>query len=131
MPRQGMIVVRLDHTPRRANYGRGGEWAKRVTGVDRSKRSGYALCGDFLPTGESEVAVGSVIAVLRREGTLEVYCARPSGPVQEGKYEWPARIISALDKIEELLGRGERASPLASFTDQQLLDELRFRGYRV
>lgn len=41
-----------------------GGWAKLVTGIDRSKKGGYAVLGGFLPLGaQSDVPDGSIVVL--------------------------------------------------------------------
>lgn len=113
-----------------------GDWAKIVSKLDRTQKAGYAIDGEFWGHGEErDVAVGTIVVKCkkrRRSATLSIMQVTADGELEAvDHYEWPQEQLSALDKIEELLNQHERMSPLAGFDDEQLLDELRARGYRL
>lgn len=64
-----MNTVRVVLEVTLASGGRRGWW-KRVTGVDRTKKHGYSLQGEFLREGEHDLPLGSIVVEQYPTGTL-------------------------------------------------------------
>jgi hypothetical protein len=118
-------------------------WAKFIDKVDESKSNGYAFVGDFVGEGTVEVEVkprlflvmaesGStkyhyayyVVVKMNADGTLE-----PTDIATDGRTAgWALRIREQVAQALLALD-GEQVSPLAPYSDGELLDELIRRGY--
>ncbi|HEX2370146.1 MAG TPA: hypothetical protein VHM94_13025 [Acidimicrobiia bacterium] len=121
-------------------------WAKVVTNVDGSRRSGWAFEGDFVATGGvQDVPAGSVLLVYGERGSranpqieARVYRANSDGTLTlEAGAKGRAWARTLRDPVSRLI---EGAPPpeerpwsieLAGFSEAALVDELERRGRRV
>lgn len=124
-------------------------WAKRVTGIDRSKKGGWSILGDFLGEGEADFHVGDVIVTMapcgsakysRKEVIVEIVqpdglqTVRGVGCGSDGYFDLHKKLPSLLDCIEvamDLRPEATGADPFAPFTTEELVEELRRRGIEV
>ncbi len=124
-------------------------WRKLLTHVDKNQSNGFAFIGDWLRAGErAEIEVGSLILAYDVVGSYKNWC-----PVVrvlkvgvetdlEEVYRWEGDFrerswaLAVRDDIAAILAeaQGQEApeeSPLAGFSDEELIAELERRGYAV
>lgn len=123
-------------------------WRKLLTQVDKTKANGYAFAGEWLRAGErEELEVGSFILCYDEAGSMknwypvvrlykvlendldEVYCWE--GNVRERNWALAVRDNIAAILAEAQGQEPEEGSSLASISDEELIAELRRRGYTV
>ena len=127
--------------------GRRQGWCKLVTGIDRSKRGGWAILGDFLNEGETDLKVGAVIATMAPVGSAKnggkeviveivqpdgLETVRGEGCASDGYFDLWKKLPTLLDCIEvamTLRPEGTSGDPFAPFTDEELAAELQRRGH--
>ena len=110
------------------------EWAKLVTGVDETKSNGYSLIGRFLTTNiELELPVGSIIVKCVPTGSVkhsgkqgELYKLTEDGLELLYKADWKKNFLSFRDEIVKSIN--EKINPLAPYSDEELLNELKRRN---
>ncbi|OQC75350.1 MAG: hypothetical protein BWX44_00081 [Spirochaetes bacterium ADurb.Bin001] len=123
-------------------------WRKLLAGVDKEKANGYAFVGEWLRTGErAELEVGSFILCYDEPGSMKNWypVVRLLKVVENGLeevYRWEGDVrerswaLAVRDDIATILAEAqgqepEEGSPLASISDEELIAELRRRGYTV
>ena len=123
-------------------------WRKLLAEVDREQSNGYAFIGEWLREGErAEVEIGSLILCYDETGSrkyrrpeVRVFKVVESG--LEEVYHWEGNFgerswaLAVRDDIADILteARGqepEEGSLLANISDEELIAELRRRGYAV
>ena len=124
-------------------------WRKHLESVDKTRTNGYAFVGDWLRAGErEELEVGSFILCYDEPGSMknwypvvrlfkvgiendldEVY--RWEGDFRERSWALAVRDDIAAILAEAQGQEPEEESPLAGFSDQELIAELERRGYAV
>ena len=111
-------------------------YARLITGIKPGVENGFAFEGRFLREGEHDLPPGAVVLVREEKGSWKYH--RPlatlfkvtTGGLQEvGKFYYDTQFISLRDKILELLE--QQPNPFSSFTDEELIAELKRRGYRT
>lgn len=117
------------------NFYNGG-WVKKVTGVDASKPNGYCFEGDFVNNstrGLAECSDGLYLVCSiqgsRKNQRKEVAAYRITGEQVERVSDWVQGNDWALKiraKVAELLD--SKPNPLAGYSTEELLAELRSRG---
>lgn len=118
------------------NFYNGG-WVKEVTGVDTSKSNGYAFEGDFVNYAAkgSQVECGDGLYLVcsiegsRKNQRKEVAAYRITGEQVEKVTDWVTGNDWALKlraEVAELLG--DKPNPLAGYSTEELLAEIRSRG---
>lgn len=128
--------------------GRKKTWRKLLTGVDKTKTNGYAFIGEWLREGErAELKIGSFILCYDEDGSLKHWypVVRLFKVVEDGLeevYRWEGRTherswaLAVRDEIAAILAEAEgwepeEISPLANISDDELIAELKRRGYIV
>ena len=125
--------------------GRRRGWFRHVTDVDQSKTNGYAFEGNFLGDGkEHDLPIGAVVVEKAPAGSVKngyweahIHIVRPDGlekVTADDDYDWVEDFLSFRDKVAEYVNEQNQEgspSPIASATDEELLTELRARGYRI
>ena len=123
-------------------------WRKLLTQVDKTKANGFAFIGDWLRAGErAELEVGSFILCYDEPGSMKNWypVVRLHKVVENGLEEvycWEGNVrerswaLAVRDEIAAILAEAqgqepEEGSPLASISDEELIAELRRRGYTV
>ncbi len=125
-------------------------WRKLLTQVDKTKTNGYAFIGDWLRAGErAELEVGSFILCYDEAGSMRNWC-----PVVrlfkvgvendlEEVFHWEGKThernwaLAVRDDIAAILAeaQGQKpeggGNPLTRFSDEELIAELKRRGYTV
>ena len=118
-----------------------GGWVKKVTSVDKTKSNGYAFDGEFVnpKDGLSECGNGYYIICSvegsRKSQVKMVAVFEINGDTVEKVIDWVEGNDWALkirDKVAELLEAPKpEVNPLAAYSTEQLLAELRRRGIEV
>ena len=128
--------------------GRKKTWRKLLTQVDKTKANGYAFIGEWLRAGErAELKVGSFILCYDEAGSMKnwypvVRLFKVLENDLEEVFRWEGRVreyswaLAVRDDIAAILAeaQGQEApeeSPLAGFSDEELIAELEWRGYAV
>jgi hypothetical protein len=129
--------------------GRREGWWKRVSSINREKNGGWAIDGTFLNNGEQDIPIGAVLVCMDPRGSarhswkgVSVHLVTPEGLElikgngcdEHGDFNLRTQCPSLLDCIElamDLRRPDEDDSPLAAFTNQELLAELARRGVQV
>ncbi len=123
-------------------------WRKFLTQVDKTKANGYAFIGNWLRAGErAELEVGSLILCYDEAGSMKnwypvVRLFKVLENDLEEVFRWEGRVresswaLAVRDEIAAILAEAqgqepEEGSPLASISDEELIAELRRRGYTV
>lgn len=123
-------------------------WRKVLTHVDKELSNGFAFIGDWLRAGErAEIEIGSLILAYDVVGSRKNW--RPVVRVLkvgvetdlEEVYRWEGDFrerswaLAVRDDIAAILaeeqGQQPEESPLAGFSDEELIAELERRGYTV
>ena len=122
-------------------------WRKLLTKVDREQSNGYAFVGEWLKAGErAELEVGSFILCYDEAGSMKNwypvvrmfkvgvendldYVYRWEGNIRERSWALAVRDEIAAILAEAQGQEPEEGSPLASISDEELIAELRRRGY--
>ena len=131
------MIITVPHAEKWARK----SWAKVLTHVDVEKTNGFAFEGDWLAVGRKvEVPVGAIILVHSDTGNPSapfsvVKLFRVSG---SGDFELLAEasgrdwVLELRDKAAALVNAQDKElNALAGFTDDELINELRRRGYSV
>jgi len=127
--------------------GRHKAWRKLLTQVDREQSSGYAFVGEWLRAGElAELEVGSFILCYDEAGSMKnwypVVRLLQIGVENdlEEVFRWEGNVrerswaLAVRDNIAAILAEAQRQepeSPLAKYSTEELIAELRRRGYTV
>jgi len=123
-------------------------WRKLLTQVDKEQSNGYAFIGEWLRAGErAELEVGSFIICYDEVGSRKYTCpvVRLFKVVEndleevfrwEGRYGERSWALAVRDDIAAILAEAqgqesEEGSPLANISDEELIAELKRRGYTV
>lgn len=123
-------------------------WRKLLENVDKERANGYAFVGEWLKAGErAELEVGSFILCYDEAGSMKNWypVVRLFKVLENGleeAYRWEGDIrerswaLAVRDEISVILAEAqgqepEEGSPLASISDEELIAELRRRGYTV
>ena len=123
-------------------------WRKLLEKVDKEKANGYAFVGEWLKAGErAELEVGSFILCYDEAGSMKNWypVVRLFKVLENGleyAYRWEGSIrerswaLAVRDEIAAILAEAqgqepEEGSPLASISDEELIAEIRRRGYTV
>ena len=124
-------------------------WRKLLTKVDREQSNGYAFVGEWLKAGErAEMEIGSFILCYDEAGSMKNwypvvrmfkvgvendldYVYRWEGNIRERSWALAVRDEIAAILAEAQGQEPEEGSPLASISDEELIAELRRRGYTV
>jgi len=128
---------------------RGKTWRKLLTQVDKNQPNGFAFIGEWLRAGErAELEVGSFILCYDEAGSMKnwhpvvrLFKVGVENDLDE-VFRWEGNVrernwaLAVRDEIAAILaeaqGQGpEEGSPLASISDEELIAELRRRGYTV
>ena len=122
-----------------ASFVRGG-WVKEVVGVDDTQRGGYAFVGDFVngaTKGLSECKDGYYLVCTvggsRKHPVKFVSLWKVSGDKVERKTGWAAGDDWALQlrvTVKEIIEQPKEDNPLAEYSTERLLAELRRRGVK-
>jgi len=91
--------------------GRRTGWAKLVTGVDRTKKGGYAILGGFIDEGEVDLDANSILVRMIPEGSvkhaskeIQVQRVTDAGLTDiDGTYNLRTELPSLLDVIEQAM----------------------------
>jgi hypothetical protein len=124
-------------------------WRKLLEKVDKEKANGYAFVGEWLKAGErAELEVGSFILCYDEAGSMKnwypvvrMFKVGVENDLDE-VYRWEGNIrerswaLAVRDEIAAILAEAqgqepEEGSPLASISDEELIAEIRRRGYTV
>ncbi len=123
-------------------------WRKHLEGVDTEKTNGYAFIGNWLRAGErAELEVGSFILCYDEDGSMKHWypVVRLFKVVENGLeevYHWKGDprerswALAVRDEIAAILAEAQGQEPeevnmLASISDEELIAELKRRGYTV
>ncbi len=124
-------------------------WRKLLEKVDKEKANGYAFVGEWLKAGErAELEVGSFILCYDEAGSMKnwypvvrmfkVGVENDLDEVDrwEGNIRERSWALAVRDEIAAILAEAqgqepEEGSPLASISDEELIAEIRRRGYTV
>jgi len=121
-------------------------WRKHLKSVDKTRTNGYAFVGEWLRAGErEELEVGSFILCYDEPGSmknwypvvrlLKVGMENDLDEIfrWEGDFRERSWALAVRDDIAAILaeeqGQQPEESPLAGFSDQELIAELERRGY--
>jgi hypothetical protein len=125
------VYVKIGGDPRKGKC-----YAKLVTNVRQEREDGFAFEGRFLREGEHDLPVGAVVLVVEERGSWKhhksvalVYQVTENGLEEKGKYYFRTEFVSLRDKIIELLN--QKPNPLACFSVDELVAELKRRGYEI
>ena len=137
-----MTTIRFRPSAVRSS-GRRESWMKHVTGCDASKTNGYAFDGDFLKASrEVDLPVGAILIRVDPEGSVKnnwqsghVFRLQADGELDElteGNLDWRDDFLTIRDIVfAAISGESEEskepANPLAGFSTEDLLAELRRR----
>jgi len=126
-------------------------WAKLLTSVDKSKSNGFAFQGDWVRPGAVVTAPCAIVRT-RGEGSwrhpestlyLDLITITSDGEAQVEEFTYPYNtaaerreaILAVAEKFEQFARQHLNAeaipNPLAAFRDEDLIAELRRRGYTV
>jgi len=123
-------------------------WRKHLKSVDKTRTNGYAFVGDWLRAGErEELEVGSLILCYDEPGSMKnwypvvrLFKVGVENDLDE-VFHWEGNTrerswaLAVRDDIAAILadvqGQEPEESPLAGFSDQELIAELERRGYTV
>lgn len=122
-------------------------WRKHLERVDKEKTNGYAFVGNWLRAGErEEMEVGSFILCYDEAGSMKnwypvvrVFKVGVENDLDE-VYRWEGVIrerswaLAVRDNIAAILAEAqgqEPESPLAKYSTEELIAELRRRGVNV
>ena len=132
--------------------GRKKTWRKHLESVDKEKANGYAFVGEWLRAGErSELEVGSFILCYDEAGSMKNWypVVRLLKVVENGLdevFHWEGNVrerswaLAVRDDIAAILAEAQGQEPeegslleqrLSSISDEELIAELRRRGYTV
>lgn len=119
-------------------------WAKKLTRIDTTKANGFAFEGDWLQVGrKAELPVGAVVLSFSQAGSRNRPCpiAKIFRVAEDGVEEVLAVqgddwALDLRDKAAELVNApaapaSEPANPLAGFSTEELIAELRRRGVAI
>ena len=116
-------------------------WARHVTSVDTTKTNGFAFDGEWLRVGgKAELPVGAIVLAYSEAGGRRKPCpiAKLFRLAANGDFEVAAEAqgedwaLDLRDKAAALVNQcGKDGNPLAAFTDEELIAELRRRGIAV
>ena len=123
-------------------------WRKVLTHVDKNQSNGFAFIGDWLRAGErAELEIGSIILAYDVVGSrknwrpvvrlLKVGVENDLDEIfrWEGDFRERSWALAVRDDIAAILaeeqGQQPEESPLAGFSDEELIAELERRGYAV
>lgn len=122
-------------------------WRKLLTQVDKTKANGYAFVGEWLRAGErAELEVGSFILCYDEPGSVKnwypvVRMFKVENDLDE-VYRWEGNTrerswaLAVRDNIAAILAEAQGQEPeegslLAGISDEELITELKRRGYTV
>lgn len=112
-------------------------WTKKVSKVNLTKTNGYAFEGKFLESDkEYDLDEGDVLLFLENFGSRAKTSKEASIKiVKNGQletydtYDYSSDFLDLRDKIAELLNqKPNQPNPLARFTDEEILGEVKKRG---
>lgn len=124
-------------------------WRKVLTHVDKNQSNGFAFIGDWLRAGErAELEIGSIILAYDVVGSrknwrpvvrlLKVGMENDLEEIfrWEGDFRERSWALAVRDDIAAILAEAQgqeskEESPLAGFSDEELIAELERRGYAV
>jgi hypothetical protein len=121
-------------------------WAKLVTSVDSSRATGWAFVGEFVADGGiQDLPAGGILLVYGERGgqsnprpEASLYSIGPDATLTlEASATGRAWARTLRDRAQELVGEpnstraGSRAPALRDVSDDELVEELRARGWRV
>lgn len=118
------------------------KWAKTVTAVDTNKSNGYAFQGEFLDLDRKhELEVGTYILQYGEFGDyrrpqINVRLLKVSADGLELVKEWEnvgrSWALECRDEIAQLINSGTTDdNPLAEYSTEELIAELRRRGVNI
>ena len=129
--------------------GRKKTWRKHLESVDKTKANGYAFIGNWLRAGErAELEVGSFILCYDEAGSMKnwypvvrMFKVGVENDLEE-VYRWEGDVnerswaLAARDEIAAILAEAQGQEPeegslLAGISDEELIAELKRRGYTV
>ncbi|MBT9258166.1 MAG: hypothetical protein KM310_00205 [Clostridiales bacterium] len=114
-----------------------GGWIKHVTGLDKTKRNGYSILGQFMRHGKDLYIVGGLYLDCgiggsrrrhRKHYTLFRVVAADKIEILATVGDAPDWAINLWPAIEEALASEPADNPLAVFTTEELMAELKRRG---
>jgi hypothetical protein len=130
--------------------GRRTSWAKPFNSIKQGAKGAQAFYyaaadplmvfgGDYLQDGvETDLPIGTLVIEVVPVGSVkngsqqaQIFRVGPAGlgAVSDVVHDWHRGFLSLRDEALQLLGdEPEPENPLADFSDEQLLDELRRRG---
>lgn len=120
-------------------------WVKWIDRVDMNKTDGYAFEGDFINDGTIEVEIGKPrlllaqatngsakhnypyfrVVLLKEDGILQATEIKTNGE----KPGWALRIRDSVAHLLNELSMMEPVSALSRFSDNELIEELKSRGW--
>ena len=125
-------------------------WRKLLTQVDKTKANGYAFIGNWLRAGErAELEVGSFVLCYDEPGSaknwyplVRLFKIVENENGLEEVYRWKGDTrerswaLAVRDEIAAILAEAqgqepEEENPLAKYSTEELIAELRRRGYTV
>jgi len=122
-------------------------WVKEVRSVDQTKANGYAFLGEWVPDGTVEIDETPRVYLAckttgpRKHATSTYYVLVGRGDQFEftgiettgSAPGWALRIRDQLaDLLDRVCGKDQQvANPLLQLSDEDLVRELRRRGYQV
>ena len=103
-------MIRIHITHSRASGKRRG-WHKHVTGVDTTKRNGYAFDGQFLASGEQDLPLGAIVIEQEPTGSVKnwgkrgiAYEVTPDGLEEFARCDdWTREFLTFRDAVAEAL----------------------------
>jgi len=115
---------------------RGKTWAKVVEHVDTSKTNGFAFEGDFVKLNQLiEIEVPCWLLKFSDEGSVKyhepvvaLYRVNENGKLEEKlRAEGRDWALQLRDRVAELINKEEKVNPLANYSDEELLAEIKRR----
>jgi hypothetical protein len=116
------------------------KWAKVLKSVDQSKSNGYAFQGDFINSGKAELEIGTYILFYGEKGSMKYHDPMVSvQKVTENGLEEMYRkedldrhwALDVRDEIAKIINEMKKESPLAKYSNEELMEEMQNRGYVV
>ena len=130
MENTNLIKVRIEKT---YESGKRKSWHKALISIDDTKKNGYAFLGDFLPEGEKELPLNTVIlevyptgSVARSGQSAILSLVQADGSLLEQcDLDWRKENISIKNMAKELLK--QKINPLANYSIAELRAEINRR----
>lgn len=109
-------------------------WYKAIESVDQTKTNGYCFDGEFVKADiEIEYPEGTIIIECRPTGSVKnggklgvIHTVTSKGLEEIAEFDYKRNFLSFRDAVADLIN--EPVNPLAEFSDDALLAEIKRRG---